>query len=274
MSEGVPIAEATAKDFMMVRAALVRRLGGADAALLWARIYYRCDEDSRHAEERDGNHWWKASHSRLAEETGLSEKQARTAIESLVDGGFIARENFSGRTFSYRPITYLPIRADSQSAQDGRSIRPDGQVDLPDRAVAPLIETLRQEDTPVVPRGDATAEAFEVVWQKWPAPRRGTTKKSGSSFRTAVAAVGGIRHLGVILSAIDRDVSVWRTWPRSDVQFIPLLSTWLNQERWEPQAAAQPRVGLSVAPAERANDVLAMGRELAAEREGRKAIAS
>lgn len=262
---GVPISEATAKDFMMVRAALVRRLGGADAALVWARIYYRCDSDSRVAHEVDGEMWWRASHADLAKETGLSEKQARTAIDALVTGGFVERAQHGGRVYSYRTVTYLPIWADTESADMGRSIRPDGQTHLPSGAVAPLIETSRQEDTPVVPKGDPIDDAFALVWDRWPSPRRGTTKKSGSAFRTALTVVGGLRNVQVILDAIDRDVAVWRTWPRSDVQFIPLLSTWLNQERWQPSAAALPRTSRETFAQQKQDNNLAL---LARYREG------
>lgn len=84
-------------------------------------------------------------------------------------------------------------------------------------------------------------EGLSALWNLWPTPRRGTTKKASSSFRTAVTANGGLKHIAVILAAARRDVAVWRTWAPGDVQFIPLLSTWLNQGRWEPQAAAMPR---------------------------------
>jgi hypothetical protein len=263
--QGVPIEEATAKDFMMVRAALVTRLGGADAALVWARIHYRSDSDSRVAEEHDGRMWWRASHGALAAETGLTEKQARSAIETLVDGGYVERTNRGGRAYLYRAVTYLPNRADTQSAPEGRSIRPDGQMHLPDPADRPLIETLRQEDTPVVPTGDAIEKAFDRIWSTWHPQRRGTTKLVRAKLDAAVKTVGGVSQLGVILDAVDRDVAVWRTWPAGDAQFIPLLPTWLNQGRWEPQAAAQPRGGrMSTVDAGRAADaILAQQEQLA-----------
>lgn len=257
---GVPIAEATAKDFMMVRAALVKRLGGANQALVWSRIWYRCDDNSRVADEHDGAYWWKASHGVLAEETGLSEKQARTAVEDLVKQGFLERSNFGGRTFSYRPVTYLPNWADSESARIGSSIRPDGQIYLPDSAVVPLIETRDIEDTPVVPRGDQLESAFNRLWEMWPTPRRGTRKKSGASFRTAVKVVG-VRDIATILDAAAAHVDVWRTWAAKDQQFVPAMTTWLNQERWTadlPQRRGAP------APDERFLEGLDRGARLAA----------
>lgn len=242
MSEqGVPVSEATAKDFMMVRAALVKRLGGANEALVWTRIDWRSQSKDAHRTE-DGVHWWAASYPTIAEETGLTPEQARRAVESLVAGGYVRAEQHGGfaRVRSYAPVyTHLAISPDGESARSKRRTR---QMDLAKSPDVPLIETSETEDTPVVPRGDAADESFEQAWNLWPAPRRGTRKKSGSSWRTALAANGGPSHADVILDAIARDVAVWRTWPRSDVQYIPLLSTWLNQERWTG-APPLPRSG-------------------------------
>jgi hypothetical protein len=228
--QGVPIDEATAKDFMMVRAALVRRLGGANEALVWTRIDYRAGSRDAHRTD-DGTHWWAASYPTIADETGLTPEQARRAVESLVAGGYLRAEQHGGfaRVRSYAPVFHLANLPDGEIA---RSIRRNRQTHPAKSPDVPLIETSETGDTPVVPTGDPIEISFDRAWEKWPSPRRGTRKKSGSSFRTAVTAAGGIRHVDVILDAIDRDVAVWRTWPRSDVQFIPLLSTWLNQERW------------------------------------------
>lgn len=168
MSEqGVPIIEVTANDFMQVRAALVKRVGGANQALVFARVYYRTGPDSRAAIDVEGELWWQASHPLLAKETGLSEKQARDAIEELVEKGFVLRESHRGRVYSYRAVVigYLPSGADAAdevSDPRGRSIRPTGQMHLPSKAVAPLY---RQEDkkTGVAAGGTRIPEPFIVT---------------------------------------------------------------------------------------------------------------
>ncbi|MDF2916598.1 MAG: hypothetical protein K0S70_815 [Microbacterium sp.] len=96
--------------------------------------------------------------------------------------------------------------------------------------------------TPVVPKADPVVEAFEQAWAMWPSPRRGTRKKTEPAFRGAVRAIGGLAGISDLLAAIARDVAVWRTWPAADVQYVPLLSTWLNQERWTA-APPLPRSG-------------------------------
>lgn len=95
---------------------------------------------------------------------------------------------------------------------------------------------------PVVPVGDAADEAFERLWNLWPTHRRGTRKKSGSSFRSALKVVGGVRSVDVILDAAEAHCSVWRSWPESDAQYVPSMTTWLNQERWTAEPP-MPRTG-------------------------------
>lgn len=147
---GVPADEITAKDFIMVRAALVRRLGGANEALVWARVHYRCDEDSRVAHDTTTGRWWAASYELVGAEVGLSAKQARNALEKLVDDGYLEREqhalrNNYDRVYSYRPVvkpgmTDLPSGADG-SDQTGTSHLPSGaNHHLPSGANAPIYE--------------------------------------------------------------------------------------------------------------------------------------
>jgi len=84
-------------------------------------------------------------------------------------------------------------------------------------------------NTPVVPsRVDA---AFEQVWSVWPTARRGARKKSESSFRTAARTVGA-EKLDRLVSVAGMFCERWASWPADDVKYVPLLSTWLNQERW------------------------------------------
>lgn len=253
VASGVPVAEATAKDFMQVRAALVRRLGGANEALVWTRIDWRADSARVAHQTEDGTHWWAATYPEIADETGLTAEQVRRAVEKLIEGGFLRAEQQHGfsRKRSYAPI-YAHV-ADSPDGESAGSKRRDGQIDLADSPDVPLIETSETGDTPVVPAGDDVDEAFDVIWHLWPSPRRGTTKVVRAKLAAAKKAVA----LDVVIDAVRRDVTVWQSWPSQDVQYIPLLPTWLSQGRWEPQAAAQPRRGrLTTVDAGRAADAI------------------
>jgi hypothetical protein len=142
--QGVPIDEVTAKDFIMVRAALVRRLGGANEAIVWSRVFYRCDVDSRVAHDTETGRWWAATYDVVAAETGLSSKQARTALERLVADGFLTAEQHRlksnyDQTYSYQPQVLggqmdVPAGAD-EDAQGGDSGLPSG-ADAPSSETA------------------------------------------------------------------------------------------------------------------------------------------
>jgi hypothetical protein len=136
-TEGVPVDEATARDFIMVRAALVKRLGGANEALVWSRVFFRVGPDSAVAYEHEGEHWWAASLQTIAEETGLTVKQVRTAVDGLIDAGFLVREQHAGydRTASYRPIVHVPSGADGSAHL--------GTFHVPSGADVPLIEEVK-----------------------------------------------------------------------------------------------------------------------------------
>lgn len=141
---GVPIAEATAKDFIMVRAALVQRLGGANEALVWTRIDWRTGSKDAH-QVGDGRHWWAATYPELADETGLTAEQVRRAVERLLEGGYLLAEQHHGfsRTRSYSTvIAHLANLPDGENASSKRRTR---QMDLANSPNAPLYRDVREE---------------------------------------------------------------------------------------------------------------------------------
>lgn len=153
MSEqGVPISEVTAGDFIQIRAALVKRLGGGNEAIVWACIEFRCRDASTLKYVHEGERWWRAKYDAIGAETGLSAKQVRTAIESLVRGEFLVREQHSLRnnydqTYSYRPVVIggqidVPGWAD-EAAQEGNS-------GLPEWADVPIPQELKKVTTRTV----------------------------------------------------------------------------------------------------------------------------
>lgn len=110
---GVPVDEATAPDFIMVRAALVRRLGGTSPAFVWSRIHYRCAEAGYNRVEDPTGRWWSATQAVIAEETGMTLDAVRHAIKGLTDGGYIESKRHQqggnyDRTRSYRVLLSDP----------------------------------------------------------------------------------------------------------------------------------------------------------------------
>lgn len=224
---GVPYGEATAKDFMMVRAALVRRLGGANEALVWTRIDFRAGSAKEAHQTEDGRHWWAATYPEIAEETGLSVDQARRAIESLVKGGYIDADHHHGfaRTRSYAPI-YSHL-ANLPNGESARSIRQPRQMDLATSPDAPLIETEDIETLRAPKEPRATFNHFYMAY-----PRKVGKEAARRAFEKAAKTtdpqliVEGARRY-----ASDPNLP--------EKRFIPHPATWLNAGRWEdePEAA-------------------------------------
>jgi len=109
MSRGVPASLVTAADFMQVRSALVRLLGGANEALVWTRIEFRMQAAVPPHVDQQGNVWWPATAEQIADETGLSADQVRRALRGLIDDGYLeSTEHRLGgnydRTKSYRTL--------------------------------------------------------------------------------------------------------------------------------------------------------------------------
>lgn len=168
---GVPVVEATASDFMMVRAALVQRLGGANEALVWTRIDYRVQAKTPPHVDEDGIAWWPATQDDLAEETGLSPDQAKRAIASLLTGGYIAKEQHHlggnyDRTNSYRTVVHgRPIDQADSPNESGRN-RPMEQAESPN---VPLSQTYRKKREGGAPRdrGSRIPDPFVVTTSMW-----------------------------------------------------------------------------------------------------------
>jgi hypothetical protein len=116
---GVPVEEATAKDFISVRAALVKRLGGANEALVWTRIDFRATSAKHAHETPDGSLWWAASYEMIADEVGLTRQQVRGALKTLIEGGFLRSEKHHGanQIVSYSPVFAQRLDSTSGTAE-------------------------------------------------------------------------------------------------------------------------------------------------------------
>lgn len=99
---------------------------------------------------------------------------------------------------------------------------------------------------------DETDSKLAVLWDLWPTSRRSTRKVVSKSLSGALKTA----PWSVIHAAAVTHSHVWRSWPASDHRFVPLLSTWLNQERWTG-ALPEPRAGrMSALDLGRAADAL------------------
>ena len=92
------------------------------------------------------------------------------------------------------------------------------------------IESLKQTQLPLGPNHDHAAPRIstlaEEIWSHWP------VKKARGA---AIPAIGkAIKKVGAeaLLQAVKDYAKALETWPAQDRQYIPMCSTWMNQERW------------------------------------------
>ena len=84
-------------------------------------------------------------------------------------------------------------------------------------------------NTPLPPKGDL----FDAFWEAYPRARRKAKAAARNAFSKAIKKVS----LDDMLKALDQH-KLQEQWKKDGGQFIPMPSTWLNQERWEDELDA------------------------------------
>lgn len=201
----------------------------------------------------------------LATEARCSVRQVARALVELEELGVVQRvrrKNKVGRAsngYALHPNGRLTVE-DSQSSTSEVEDSDDRGSGLGEQGygTGSAITPIRGRDREAE-REEAESELaarLAWIWDRWPAPRRSTRKVVERSLRTALKSA----RWETIAQAAHEHTSVWSSWPSVEQQFVPLLSTWLNQERW---TGAPPMArGGSAAPG--ANDRVRAGREMGA----------
>lgn len=125
---GVPVELVTANDFVQVRLALLRYLGGALEAILFTRIVWRTRAEDRSWIEHDGRRWWTVTLSDLALETGHSEGQVRRALDALVTRTAVRRHQLRENGPYDRRYSYTPVITDVSNSTDRAAENDASQV--------------------------------------------------------------------------------------------------------------------------------------------------
>lgn len=188
----------------------------------------------------------------LAREARCSVRQVARALTELEGLGVIRRvrrKNSTGRApngYTLHPNGAIPVEdVESLTAEvealgrGGRGLGEQGYGTQPANHTSYRGRDSEAEKDEVE-RATVVAvepDVFEQIWVAWHPKRRGASKVGRAKLSAALKVV----DVATIVDAVRRDVAVWRTWPPQDFQFIPLLSTWLSQGRWEESSAAQPR---------------------------------
>lgn len=248
---GVPRDLATSHDFIMVRAALVAHLGGANEALVWTRIQWRTDTTSPVTYERDDYRWWRASRAEMAAETGLTSEQVRRALERLIAGGFLEGVQH-GRMGNYDRAMSYRCRIDGAHTPDEQGVdAPSHGAHTPDVPYQDTETKAKDEEHPdgallvIEPYEPTTDDLFSDLWTVYPRhDGKAAARKAYDKALTKIPA----EDLRLKCEAWS-----WAASRAMEKRFMPHLSTWLNGERWDDDLPEPPKV-----PA-RGSDAVARG---------------
>ena len=120
LSLSARVEEARESDaFVLVRPALVRRLGNGNAAIVHARIEFRCNQPGVDRIEDENGRWWRVSMNILSDETGLTVDALRRTLRNLEKLSAIESRKHqlygpSDQTLSYRIVPSPAIRSDAR----------------------------------------------------------------------------------------------------------------------------------------------------------------
>lgn len=181
--------------------------------------------------------------SALAEKCRVSRATLQRVIKSLEEDGLLIVERTDFRTTNRYQLAMHQNEA-SVSTMPQNEATAASPSEASDASTVMHIEHVSRSETntPLPPKGgdtdvlfekpepkpDPFDELFDEVWKSYPTYRRGTKKVAKRALKTAI----GAETPEQIMSVLHQHVEDWKTWPTSDQQFVPMLSTWLNQERW------------------------------------------
>lgn len=175
---------------------------------------------------------WFMSHARIGQEAGISVASVKRALGALHERGVVS---WSGRIDP------------STGAQLGNSYRimTDrlGQGELPpsSQGATPSLSVSDQNKNPEEePIHTPEPDGFEAVWKAWPNKNgKKPAERKWASFSTAKRAE--------ILGPLTTHANAHRQ--HTPPQYIPMLSTFLNQERWtDPLAVSRERGAYKAEP--------------------------
>lgn len=177
---------------------------------------------------------------KLADDTGLSVQQIRTALELLKKLSIISCKVTNKCTVisinnwdTYQNQQPAPNQQDNQQVNQ----RLTNDQPAPNQHLTTIQEykNVRIEEckknTTYPPKGDSVAkeeysDEFEMFWREYPNKNSGK-KKAYSSFKTAMKKT----KLADIMKSLDAHKRLSQ-WTKDGGAYIPYATTWLNGERW------------------------------------------
>ncbi len=193
---------------------------------------------------------WAMTHGQIAEEAGVGTTTVKKALGELRERGLIdwveadADNNWVGNTYFLETVDPLVAQRRTPRRQ---ATTPPSRGDY--KREEPQEEPT---ETPPTPSSiDEKAEEFEALWMAWP-----NQKGKAPARRKWMTLTLKKREKIIPLLLAHANAHRQHTPP----QYIPMLSTWLNQERWDdPLPVSRDRGGRNPEPPRAPGIVVPLG---------------
>lgn len=204
--------------FVAVFPSLVRTLDGdVTTAAVLQHIFFRTGSYAA-VEDTDGDLWYPVSLTDLAEDIGISIKQAKRAVGKLKDQDFLDVQQMGGtdRRNHYRVLTE---KGSSMGTKRAHAYDPNGALPCDPNGANVLSNKKREEVS------KNNLDMFDEFWSVY--PRKADKATARKAFDKAITKQDPEQ---IIYAAC-----LLRDDPNRVAQFTPLPATWLNKERWEDE---------------------------------------
>lgn len=172
------------------------------------------------------------SYTTIARLGGIGRAGAARGLKELLESGLITSDpDASKSTYRFQNETSSTMRLVPKRNQTGSKMEPQlvpkwnpnktKEQDVPNKT----------KGTPKVPY----SPSFELFWDRWPSGGRKVDK--AGAWRVW-SRKGLDAQADVVMAGLDRWLAS-ADWAKNDGDYIPLVVTWLNQDRWyaKPKAA-------------------------------------
>lgn len=233
--------------FVAVFPSLVRELkGDVTAAAVLQHIHFR-SQSHEAVEDESGGIWYPVSIEHLADEIGVSFKQARRVTIKLSESGYLKIEKLGGidRRNYYQVIMekgkcICPNGHDGTAPNGHDATYPNGAVVLSTNKTKEVFKEYILTDAPesnvsVREKANDAPHGFTEFWKIY--PRKVGKADAKKAFIKALKKVDVTELIeGAQRLAAD---------PNLDIKYCPHATSWLNGERWADEA---PPVGQPAGP--------------------------
>jgi hypothetical protein len=201
---------------------------GVNAAVIYSNIQYWCDHSRANEKHfHDGRYWTFNSIPAFAQlYPYMTEKQIRTALKQLLDGGYIAKGNYNTRA-NDRTNWYTDLHNFSAPH------RADGnEVSAPCRADGCAPQGRSYKETVIKPVRKNNISRFSEFWEVF-ADKRG---------KEAAQRVWKRKGLDKIADEVIAGARAYASSRPKEREFWKMAQGWLNDGRWQDQTVSTGKV--------------------------------